>query len=82
MISSSERGMSQNESVNKVKTKPVETKKNEVETEMVRFKLSDGTSILVKKSSVKVAKCYPRCPSSRAASLGYKYEGIYWIRAE
>jgi hypothetical protein len=39
-------------------------------------------SFLVKRSSVKVAKCRSGCSSSRAAMMGYKYEGIYWIRKE
>ena len=59
------------------------TKKKEVEPEMVRITPFSGKpSFLVKKSSVQVARCRSGCPSSRAATMGYKHEGIYWIKSK
>jgi hypothetical protein len=58
-----------------------ETKKEK--EEMVRITPFSGKpSFLVKKSSVQVARCRSGCPSSRAATMGYKHEGIYWIKSK
>jgi hypothetical protein len=59
-----------------------ETKKEK--EEMVRVTPFDKKkpSFLVKRSSVKVALCKSGCPSSRSSTMGYKHEGIYWIRVE
>ena len=59
-----------------------ETKKEK--EEMVKITPFDKKkpSFLVKRSSVKVALCKSGCSSSRAAMMGYKHEGIYWIRVE
>ena len=54
-----------------------ETKKKE--EEMVKITPFGGKpSFLVKRSSIKVARCRSGCPSSRAATMGYLFEGKYW----
>jgi hypothetical protein len=37
-------------------------------------------SFMVKRSRTRIALCKSGCPSSRASTMGYMYDGFYWLK--